>query len=185
MFSVTVPDLVIRESMRVCNQVNFGSRGFDSDGTKEQQLNGIIAQNSIALAFGFPFVTISNTWDGGYDFVLKGQKFDVKTMTRRVDPQMDYEMQVVTSQLRYDVNAYLFTSYNTRNNSLTVCGWLTKDVFLNRARVFKRGDVVTRGDGTQFVCRLNTHQVYLHQLNHLAKSFDELRDDLEIYALLC
>lgn len=183
MITVPVPNLVLRESIRVCNEVNFGRRGFD-DGSKTQQLHGVIAQNSMALAFGFPFVKVSDVWDGGFDFKLANEKIDVKSVSRTVTPKSTYEALVVSDQLRYDVQIYLFTSYNHKTNELTICGWLPKDLFLQRARQYKRGDVIARDNGTSFVCRMNTHQVYYYQLNKLASSLDELKEDIEIYSLL-
>lgn len=183
MITVQVPELVLRESSKVCDQCNFGRRGFD-DGNKVQQLHGIIAQNSIALAFGFPFVSMSDMWDGGFDFKLMHEKIDVKSVSRTVAPQPHYEARVISDQLRYDVQIYLFTSYNHRRNELTICGWLTKDLFMQRARRYKRGDVITRDDGSSFVCRLDTHQIYYHQLNGLADSLEQLKEDIEIYSLL-
>lgn len=182
MITVKVPELVLRQSVQVCQQVNFGRRGID-DGTKEQQLHGVIAQNALALAFGFPFVAASNMWDGGYDFEVGSQRIDIKNVTRNVTPKLEYEARVVTEQLKYNVHIYLFTSYNQKDNLLTVCGWLPKDIFLDRARIYERGDIVVRDDGTTFTCRLNTHQIYYYQLNRVSKDLEELKEDLEMYAL--
>lgn len=183
MLKFRVPPLVLRQSYAVCRETNFGKRGFD-DGTEEQQLHGVIAQNCMALAFGFPFVTKSDTWDGGFDFRIGEEKIDIKNVTRHVDALPNYEARVISDQLRYDVQIYLFTSYNVKANELTVCGWLPKDLFLRKARVYKRGDLVRRDDGSQFVCRLNSHQIYYHQLNRMASDLDQLREDIEIYSIL-
>lgn len=182
MITVQVPELVLRESIKVCDQTNFGKRGFD-DGNKTQQLHGIIAQNSMALAFGFPFVKPSDTWDGGWDFKIHSEKIDVKNASRTVTPKPQYEALVVSDQVRYDVQIYLFTSYNHRRNELTICGWLTKDQFLKKARLYKRGDIIERDNNTTFTCRLNTHQIYYYQLNGLANSLEQLKEDIEEYSL--
>lgn len=182
MVTYQVPELVLRISNDLCRKVDFGKRGFD-DGTKDQQLHGIIAQNTVALVYGFPFVQESDTWDGGYDFTVGSQKIDIKNVTTNYTPKPHYEARVVSDQLRYGVNAYLFTAYNQRKNELTLCGWLPKHLFLDRARVYKRGDVIECDDGTTFTCRLNTHQIYLHQLNKI-ESIELLKDDLEIFDLL-
>lgn len=182
MITFNVPDMVIRQSVMVCDRTNFGKRGVD-DGTKEQQLHGIIAQNCMALAFGFPFVKPSDTWDGGFDFRISDQKIDIKSVTRTVQAKPEYECFVVTEQLRYDVQVYLFTSYNKRANQLTICGWLPKDIFMQRSRAIKRGDVIQRDDGTSFVCRLEARHIYYYQLNGIATSLEELREDLELFAL--
>lgn len=183
MLTFKVPALVLRQSYAVCRTTNFGQRGFD-DGTPDQQFYGVVAQNCMALAFGFPFVEKSDTWDGGFDFMIGQEKIDIKNVTRRVNAQPEYEARVVSEQIRYDVNVYLFTSYNVKTNELSVCGWLPKDVFLSRARFYKRGDVIKRDDGTQFVCRLNSHQIYYHQLNHIADSLDQLKEDIELFSIL-
>lgn len=182
MITFAVPDLVVRESVRVCDAVNFGRRGFD-DGSKLQQLHGIISQNSMALAFGFPFVKISDTWDGGFDFKIGNEKIDVKTRSCITTAKSHYETLVVSDQIRYDVQIYLFTSYNFKANQLTVCGWLPKDLFLSRSRMYKRGEKILNDSGKTFLCKLNTHQIYYYQLNKVENSLEQLKEDIEMYSL--
>ena len=53
-FNLMVPKWVIQESQQTCDAGNMGNRGDGSDGTKEQQLVGIIGQNMLHLALGKP-----------------------------------------------------------------------------------------------------------------------------------
>ena len=46
-FNLMVPKWVIQESQQTCDAGNMGNRGDGSDGTKEQQLVGIIGQNML------------------------------------------------------------------------------------------------------------------------------------------
>jgi hypothetical protein len=184
MFTVKVPDLIIRQSQEIVRNHNFGMRASDTNGTKTQQLYGIIAQNSILFAYGLPLVKPSEGWDGGFDLELFGQRIDVKTKNRVVPTTLDYEASVVKEQIKYDVQLYLFTSLNTQNCELTICGWISKDDLLCKARMYKRGDVIKLGYGKSFVCRLDTYQVFYKQLNHQASDFDELKEELEIYSIL-
>ena len=183
MFKVQLPDLLLRHSQETVRNGNFGMRSH-SNGTQLQQLYGIIAQNAILFAYGLPFVKHSEGWDGGFDLTLFNQRIDVKTKNRIVTPKLDYEASVVEAQINYDVESYLFTSLNTNTCELTVCGWITKEDLLSKARKYKRGDLVERDNGTSFVCRLDSYQLYYNQLNHEATSFDELAEEFEIHALL-
>ena len=183
MFTVQVPDLIIRQSIEVCRKTNFGQRGIH-DGTPTQQLYGVIAQNAILFGLGHPLIKPSNDWDGGFDMVLSKQRIDIKTVIRTVPPKPEYECRVVADQMNYDLDAYLFTSYNTQTNQLTICGWLPKEEIKTRARVFRKGDVVERSDGSFFTCKLNSYQIYYHQLNHEAENFEQLIEEIDIYSIL-
>lgn len=183
MFKVQVPDLILRQSYETVRNSNFGMRSH-SNGTKMQQLYGIIAQNSILFAYGLPLVKHTDEWDGGFDLELFDQRIDVKTKNRIVTPELNYEASVVDAQINYEVHTYLFTSFNTRNCELTICGWIPKQEMIARARRYKRGDVIERNNGTSFECRLDTYQVYYYQLNHAAENFDQLKEELEIHSIL-
>ena len=89
-FNVDVPQFVIDESKKFIENNNLGMRNDDSNGTKDQQLVGVIGQNMMALALGKRFMQPTTTHDGGVDFEIFGIKLDIKTMGRTRVPQLDY-----------------------------------------------------------------------------------------------
>ena len=104
---------------------NIGNRS-KANGSKEEQFVGLLGEISVKKYFNINH-KYENGFDGGFDFIYKGRKFDVKTMGRNVDPKPYYVNNFITYQLDYDCDAYIFCSLNKKTNKLSVCGWLTKD----------------------------------------------------------
>lgn len=181
-FKIKVPEFVIDRSIQTCETTNYGMRGDGSDGTTEQQIVGVIGQNMINLALGKPFMEPSTEHDGGVDFVIFGLRCDVKTMGRTVTPTKEYVNNLMESQVKFDVDCYLFTSFNRVENELTVCGWLPKSMLDERAEHFIKGDLRTRNDGTQFQAKANYYEIKNSMLFHQAKNFPELFVEFYLYA---
>lgn len=51
---------------------------------------------------------------------------------------------------KYDVDYYVFASYNTTNRVLTICGYISKEEFFEKADFFPKGSLRKRSDGTSF-----------------------------------
>ena len=173
-FNIDVPDYVVDASIDCCKRGNMGNRGDGSDGSKEQQLIGIIGQNMMNLAIGKPLMQPGGGFDGGVDFDIFGLKFDVKTMGRSVAPRIDFVNNLVKSQTKFNVDGYVFMSLNKTNNVLTVCGWLPKLTFLERAQLYTKGTIRTRADGTTFEMKTDTYEIPNQDLFHRAKNWPEL-----------
>ena len=181
-FTVDVHPRVLKESQTLASSVNLGRRGDGSDGTPEQQLVGILGQNTINFAIGRKLMQPSNRHDGGVDFELFGLTFDVKTMTRSVDPKLEYVNNLVASQIAFDVDAYLFLSFNRTTNRMTVCGWLPKDEFLARAELYTAGQTRHRADGTSFEMKTDTFEIANAELYSTATSWPDLFVQMSTYA---
>jgi len=181
-FTVDVHPRVLEESLTLASSVNLGRRGDGSDGTPEQQLVGILGQNTINFAIGRKLMQPSNRHDGGVDFELFGLTFDVKTMTRSVDPKLEYVNNLVASQIAFDVDAYLFLSFNRTTDRMTVCGWLPKDEFLARAELYAAGETRHRADGTSFEMKTDTFEIANAELYSTATSWPELFVQMSTYA---
>jgi hypothetical protein len=181
-FTVDVHPRVLEESQTLASSVNLGRRGDGSDGTPEQQLVGILGQNTINFAIGRKFMRPSSRHDGGVDFELFGLTFDVKTMTRAVDPKLEYVNNLIASQVAFDVDAYLFLSFNRASNRITVCGWLPKDDFLARAKLYAAGQTRHRNDGTSFEMKADTFEIPNAALYSTATSWPELFVQISTYA---
>lgn len=181
-FTVDVNPRVLEESQTLASSVNLGRRGDGSDGTPEQQLVGILGQNTINFAIGRKLMQPSSRHDGGVDFELFGLTFDVKTMTRAVDPKLDYVNNLVASQVAFNVDAYLFLSYNRTTHRITVCGWLPKDDFLARAQLYQAGQTRHRDDGTSFEMKANTYEIANSELYSTATTWPDLFVQISTYA---
>ena len=129
--------------------VNFGRRGDGSkaynNGNKEEQFVGILGEVVITDLFGYrrPSEENKTEGDGGVDIVINNLKIDVKTMGRNCDVKDYFVHNVHGDQVGsyYKNDIYLFTSLNKQLMELTICGWVTKKEFFDRARFYPCGAI--------------------------------------------
>ena len=181
-YTIEIPDDVIDASIACCNAGNMGNRGDGSDGTKEQQMIGIIGQNMLNLAIGQPLMQPGGGFDGGIDAHISGLSFDIKTMGRKVTPRLDFVNNLMQSQTKFKVDGYIFASINTQDNRMTVCGWLPKHLFLERATLFEKGAVRQRKDKTTFETKAAMYEIANSDLFYQARSWAELLTGIKHYA---
>jgi len=180
-FCFRVPDDVVEASKEYAFQHNLGNRGDCSDGNKEQQLIGIIGQNSINFLMGKPMMAENFGFDGGIDCNIFGLNFDVKTMGRMVEPKIDFVNNLIESQTSFSPDAYLFLSLNKSNYILTICGWLPKRELQEKAILHKRGATRIRADGASFQMKADTYEIPNRNIRHKIKSWQELMQDIFCY----
>ena len=137
-----------------------------ADGNKEEQFVGLLGEILIKNHFNIEH-NYSDGFDGGYDFIYKGKKFDVKTMGRNVDPKPYYVNNFIGYQLNYDCDKYIFCSLNKKTNKLSVCGWVTKEELKTRGDLFIIGQERTRSDGSSFKLKAPTLEIKNNQLNNI------------------
>lgn len=181
-FNVKVPDWIIHDSKDFVSKCNVGQRGDGSDGNQEQQLVGAIGQNVLLAALGLPSMQPSNGPDGGVDATISGMTFDIKTMGRTVTPRIDYVNNILKSQTKYKVDGYIFASLNKNTMDLTVCGWLPKQLFFDRATLHDKGETRTRADNTTFQMRAATYEISMRNVFYLAKNWDELFNEINLFS---
>ena len=181
-FTIDIPDEVIDASIACCKAGNMGNRGDGSDGTKEQQMIGIIGQNMLNLALGQPLMKPGGGFDGGIDATIYGLSFDIKTMGRTTTPRLDFVNNLMQSQTKFKVDGYIFASVNTNDNRMTVCGWLPKALFLERATLYEKGAVRQRKDKTTFTTKAAMYEIHNSSLFYNAKSWTELLEWIKHYA---
>jgi len=139
MFKVKVTDEQISYVQDLLEKVNFGQRGDGTkrynNGTKEEQFVGILGEVVVADLFGQKRPgekeIKGRKGDEGIDLIIHNQKIDVKTMSRHCDVKDYYVHNLHGDQVGsyYKNNIYLFTSLNKVNMELTICGWVTKEVY--------------------------------------------------------
>lgn len=156
MFSIELKQSIIDYSKELVEKNNFGQRSYDN-GNKKEQLIGIISENTIRNHLGYEMVQAKG-FDGGYDIMYRELKTDIKSMTRNVDPKLNYINNIFDAQIKHNSEAYIFSSLNVKNKTLTVCGWITKEEFLKKAIYYPKGTERKRGSET-FVLRANNWEI--------------------------
>lgn len=149
MFDVKVSQEQLHYAKKMVDDYNFGQRGY-GDGNKSEQLTGIIGQTVFADLIGEKRPDGLTGFDGGIDFFINGKRVDIKTMTRKVPVKDFYVHNFIGYQKNYDVDYYVFTSYNTTSRVLTICGYIGKEDFFEKASFFPKGSLRKRSDGTSF-----------------------------------
>ena len=136
---------------------NLGNR-LEANGNKEQQFVGLIGEIMVVNLFGLEY-KFSQGFDGGFDFIYKGKKIDVKTMGRTVDPKPYFVNNFIAFQKDFNCDYYIFTSLNKKTNELTICGYLSKEDLLKKSTLYKKGTKRTRTNGTSFILKADTYEI--------------------------
>lgn len=165
----------IDTSKFLTQKYNFGNRGT-ADGSQKMQEVGILGQIVLADLINSKRPKGDEGFDGGFDFILFDKKIDVKTMNRTVDMKNHYVHNFIGYQLKYDCEYYIFQSYNTTKNILSICGVIKKDDFLEKSNYYKKGDKRYRDDGTYFYSRAPLYEIKQSDLIQ----FNSLNELLEI-----
>lgn len=173
-FIIEIPDFILKQSIALSSCSKMGNRNDGSDGTYEQQLFGVIGQNILLNAAGKKLMQPSVGHDGGVDLFLFDKKFDVKTMGRSVDPKIDFVNNFMESQIKFDVDGYIFTSINKVAMRIAICGWLPKQDLEVKSMRFSKGERRTRNDGSFFDCKANMLEVSNENLNSSFRNWAEL-----------
>jgi hypothetical protein len=126
----------------------------------------------------------SKTHDGGVDFEVFGLKLDIKTMGRTVPPQLDYVNNFMASQGKFTVDGYVFSSFNKENNVLSICGWIPKELFMERAEFFPKGMVRLRNDNTTFETKADMYEIPNNRLFYRSRNWAELFVSIHQHSLL-
>jgi hypothetical protein len=144
---------------------NIGNRS-NANGNKEEQFVGLLGEILVKRHLNIEH-NYSNGFDGGYDFIYKGKKFDVKTMGRNVDPKDYYVNNFICYQLDYECDGYVFCSLNKKTNKLTICGWVTKEELKSKGELFIKGQTRQRTDGSTFKLKAPTLEIKNNKLNNI------------------
>lgn len=163
MLNIKLKKDIVLKSIKHNKENNLGQRGY-ADGSPEEQLIGILGENTICDVLELPLMN-SQGYDGGYDIVLNGKNIDIKTMGRTVYPKSNYVNNLVAMQLKNSSDIYLFCSYHKHNYELTLCGWIDKKNFKKKAKLYKDGQIRYRYDGTTFKTKSDLYEIENKLLN--------------------
>lgn len=158
MYKVSIKNEIISHCRNLLKHKNFGQRGI-ADGSASEQLRGIVGQSVVQDLLGLPLVQNANGFDGGIDFTYHGITYDVKTMGRNCDPKPYFVNNLIGMQDKYKVDRYIFCSLNRIDMTLTICGWIDKKEFLQKANFYLKGTVRTRSDNTTFETKADLYEL--------------------------
>jgi len=177
MFTVAVEHNIIEHCKTVIARHNFGKR-FTANGTKEQQLTGVIGQSVVMDFFNMGFVDGSSGFDDGVDLVSNNKTIDVKTMGRTTPIKPGYTNNFLKLQDYFKTDIYIFCSYNKKKQVLTVCGWISKVDFIKKRRFYPKGSIRTRFDKTTFTTFADLYEIDNSDLNNV-NSITDLKRQLK------
>ena len=173
MYSVPIKQSVITYCKELLKTINFGQRGVD-DGNYLEQLRGIIGQSVILDLLNMPPLE-STGFDGGIDLTYNGKSYDIKSMGRNCAPKSYFVNNLIGHQKDYKVDRYMFLSLNRNDLMLTICGWIDKKDFFDKASFYSEGTKRTRSDGTFFHTKANFYELQNSKLNQI-NSLQELKN---------
>lgn len=166
MINVTVNEQQKEYAKNLVENYDFGQRGV-GDGNSRQQYIGMLAQTVIADLLNHDRPCGETGFDGGIDFIINEKSFDVKTMERSVSMQDHYAHNLMGYQIEYDVDYYLFCSYNNKNNILSICGYISSDDFQRNSEFFPAGSFRERDNNTRFMVEHPLYEIRQGKINKL------------------
>jgi len=162
MTSLEIPQSLKEFCWDILKNHSLGKR-HSFNGSKEDQYIGLLGEYMTALILELPVEFIEG-FDGGYDLLYKGYKIDVKTMGRTVDPKPHYVNNFLGYQEDLDCDILMFTSINKKTSTYTLCGWIFKSEFLEKAKYFPIGAKRKRDDGSELTVQAPLYEITNNQL---------------------
>lgn len=176
MFKIKVEEELYQHCINQIEKHDFGKRTV-ANGSKEQQLTGIIGQSAIMHLFNQGYIDGKLGFDNGVDLVYNNKKIDVKTMGRTTEVKMSYTNNFLKLQDYFETEVYFFCSYNKNTKEVTFCGWITKENFVSRRTFFPKGSNRKRFDGTTFLTFADLFEIDNIHLNQ-ADTIEDLKNQI-------
>lgn len=148
---------------------DLGNRGVE-DGDKRKQFVGLLGELLVIQNLTGQPVNLEvrqDGFDGGYDFVYKGHRIDVKTMERKSFVRGDFVNNFYIMQEAYEADVVVFCSYHAPKNILEICGWIYKKNLGTLGKFYKAGTKRVRADGSSFIFRQDNYEVENKDLIHI------------------
>lgn len=148
---------------------NLGNRGVE-DGDKRKQLVGLLGEILVIKKLTGTPVNLEQRqdgFDGGFDFVYKEHRVDVKTMERKSFVRGDFVNNFYIMQEAYEAEIIVFCSFHAIENILEICGWIFKKDLQTLGKFYKAGTQRVRADGSSFVFRQDNYEVENKDLRHI------------------
>lgn len=163
MFKVNVKKEIIEHCKNQVTKYNFGNR-CKHNGTKEQQLTGIIGESVILDLFNKEWVNGGKGFDDGLDILFNNYRIDVKTMGRKTEVKKNYTNNFNKLQDYLKTDIYIFCSYHKTKKELTVCGWIDKKTFKEKRQYYPKGTIRKRTDGSSLKVNADLYEIAVNDL---------------------
>mgnify|MGYP001107233625 CR=1 FL=1 len=174
MLKIKVKDEIFEHAKNQVEKFNFGQRGI-ADGNQEEQRVGLIGQTAVQELLGLEWPSGKTGFDNGVDFIMNGKRVDVKTMGRTVDMRDYFVHNFLGLQKKYDVDIYIFCSFNKLKGELTICGSLKKEEFDEKSNFYPEGTIRTRSNGTTFRTKADLYEIPQTNLDPI-NSVEDIRN---------
>ena len=155
---VKVTDTIKEHANLITQNKNFGNRRAGFNGTRDQQMTGIIGELIIYKVLDLPFPTYETYTPT--DIEINGSKIDVKTRRSASSFMRPGWVHNLTKfQIDHLVPYVLFNNYNAAESTMEIDGWLSKQTIIeNMDKWLKRqGGSSMRDDGT--ILRMKTNNI--------------------------
>lgn len=176
MVILKVTDTILQHCKQQLEKFNFGKR-YTANGTKAQQLTGIIGQSVVMYLFNKGFIDGNEGFDNGVDMLYNNLKIDVKTMGRTTDVRANYTNNFLKLQDYLETEIYIFCSYHKTKQEVTICGWIDKQNFINKRKFYPKGSIRERSNQTTFTTFADLYEIDNNQLNAIS-SVEDLKEQL-------
>lgn len=148
---------------------NLGNRGVE-DGDRRKQAVGLVGEMEVHnYLFGnYPdLFDRPDGFDGGFDFIYRDKKMDVKTMERKSFVRPNFVNNFYLLQAAHDAEIIIFCSYHSSKRILEICGWILKSELSDKGIFYSSGTKRIRSDGSFFKFRQDNYEVMNKDLNEI------------------
>ena len=128
-------------------------------------ITGFCGEIACKKFLGIPLEHIQNTYH--FDIIYNGQTYDIKSKKRKDAPRNYYESSIANFNTSQQCNFYLHTSVTWPERlgaptEVHLCGFLTKQKYMQQARFLKKGDL----DGSnKFTVKADCWNMFYKDLN--------------------
>ena len=179
MFKVKVQERIQSYAKEQCEKHNFGMR-HAANGSKEEQITGVIGQAIIQDLLGLPLIDGSSGCDDGVDLNINGLTVDVKTMGRTTEVRPYYVNNFIGLQLGFSTRVLVFCSFHKVKKELTVCGWFPKEYLKEKADFFPKGTTRYQSSGDSFIAKADLYEIKMGDLFDVS-SIEDLKAQLNAF----
>ena len=157
---IKITDTIKEHADLTTQAINFGQRRAGFNGTRDQQMTGIIGELIIYQVLGLPFPTYETYTPT--DIEINGNKIDIKTRRSASSFMRPGWVHNLTKfQIEHLVPYILFNNYNAAESTMEIDGWLPKKTIIENMDKWlkKQGGSSMRDDGTVLKMKTNNIEI--------------------------
>ena len=152
----------------VNDNLNFVCNTTNTEIKSDQDYIGFLGQSSVGITING--MTIDDTLtskpngDEGIDITINGVKYDVKTRGCNYYPQSNYSVLVKVTDIENHplTDGFIFVAFMRDESKVIITGYITKEKFLQVARLRKQGEYSEVG----FQFKVDNYECHISDLNN-------------------